>query len=829
MSKIITNHSPLFVCLQETWLPNEESKEISKDFSDYEFLTTSSDMFTDPEDVILQSGPVWHGTAIGWNKSISKYITRLPIISDRFCGVKYKHPSLSAPIITYCAYLPTAGQDDHFAEVLDMLKHDITQNMIENAIVIIGSDSNVSNKSTNRRRRSMEHFLNEFPLNPVLKNEIPTFHHNNMTSESQIDNIFFYIPEKSKVEIRLKNHLCLKNDAANLSSHDVLVGEIILPSPHLEASTSDYSSTYSDFIVKKPKWNQDGLEGYQKDSLMFLQRLTNKYNTVENIPILCELFSKALVLSGENNFETTNPTYKSKKSTLPYFSSAYKAAHTTHQRVFKEWRNAGRPSDLAHPAKQAVLESRRALQRIRRTEENTKSIKLHDDLMTTFETDKNKIYMKLKKSRGENPKTVDIPFIETLAGKFNGTDVLEGFAQNTEILCNTEGDDTFDNDFYKMSIKDNMIIMEISENENIKIPHINLAQLKNILFKKLKLKKACDVFKLTVEHLRNVGDSSLLLIIELLNNIIDNINVLSSPQLNTSIASVVHKGKGKSLFHHKSYRLVRITPLFARLIDEYMRPELIKIVKPVQNCNQYGFTESVSYLLGAVQRHEVEKFCIDMKKTFFGCSLDGDSAFEVVNREIQTRELYCAGERGQYWQASQFSYKNSLTRIKMAGKISRNIEESLGVKQGRNKSSDHYKVYISPLLDTLEKAELGVWIGPINVGVSGVADDVYLMTDRQTKLQELINIAIQYGKMFRITYGASKTKITVVGSEVDVKYFQDIKPWYMDGQHVQVVEDNEHLGQVVSNSHQEQKNIDLKLEKGRRNLCWRYKGRTSFS
>ena len=255
-----------------------------------------------------------------------------------------------------------------------------------------------------------------------------------MTSESQIDNIFFYIPEKSKVEIRLKNHLCLKNDAANLSSHDVLVGEVILPSLHLEASTSDYSSTYSDFIVKKPKWNQDGLEGYQKDSLMFLQRLTNKYNTVENIPILCELFSKALVLSGENNFETTNPTYKSKKSTLPYFSSAYKAAHTTHQRVFKEWRNAGRPSDLAHPAKQAVLESRRALQIIRRTEENTKSIKLHDDLITTFDTDKNKIYMKLKKSRGENPKTIDIPFIETLAGKFYGTDVLEGFAQNTEIL-----------------------------------------------------------------------------------------------------------------------------------------------------------------------------------------------------------------------------------------------------------------------------------------------------------------------------------------------------------------------------------------------------------
>ena len=77
-----------------------------------------------------------------------------------------------------------------------------------------------------------------------------------------------------------------------------------------------------------------------------------------------------------------------------------------------------------------------------------------------------------------------------------------------------------------------------------------------------------------------------------------------------------------------------------------------------------------------------------------------------------------------------------------------------------------------------------------------------------------MNIAVHYGKMYRITYGASKTKVTVVGSEIDVNYFQDVKPWQMDGQVVQVVVDNEHLGQIVSNDNQEQKNVDLKLQKG---------------
>ena len=49
----------------------------------------------------------------------------------------------------------------------------------------------------------------------------------------------------------------------------------------------------------------------------------------------------------------------------------------------------------------------------------------------------------------------------------------------------------------------------------------------------------------------------------------------------------------------------------------------------------------------------------------------------------------------------------------MKGKVSRSITESLGVKQGNIKSSDNYKIYNNPLLDTVDSANLGVWVGPI--------------------------------------------------------------------------------------------------------------------
>ena len=61
-----------------------------------------------------------------------------------------------------------------------------------------------------------------------------------------------------------------------------------------------------------------------------------------------------------------------------------------------------------------------------------------------------------------------------------------------------------------------------------------------------------------------------------------------------------------------------------------------------------------------------------------------------------------SGDKGEYWKASYFSYQDSMSKIKMNGQLSRNIKETLGVKQGHIKSSDHYTAYNGPLLDTLE-------------------------------------------------------------------------------------------------------------------------------
>ena len=102
--------------------------------------------------------------------------------------------------------------------------------------------------------------------------------------------------------------------------------------------------------------------------------------------------------------------------------------------------------------------------------------------------------------------------------------------------------------------------------------------------------------------------------------------------------------------------------------------------------------------------------------------------------------------------------------------------------------------------------------------MSCCADDVLAMSDDQHKLQCLLDIASKTGGMLRIQYGAAKTKIIVSGPDVDQRYYADTKPWVMDSQTVSVVEDNDHLGQIISGQRQLEKNIDNRLKKGRSSL-----------
>ena len=110
----------------------------------------------------------------------------------------------------------------------------------------------------------------------------------------------------------------------------------------------------------------------------------------------------------------------------------------------------------------------------------------------------------------------------------------------------------YDNEFYKLFKSDNSYIFEFKGNDAIKIPEMTLKDLENILNKEMKLRKVCDIYKLTTEHLRFAGEKAKLIILRLLN---ENIYYLTCPQIKMGLSTAAYKGKKKPVTDSTSYRL----------------------------------------------------------------------------------------------------------------------------------------------------------------------------------------------------------------------------------------------------------------------------------
>ena len=440
--------------------------------------------------------------------------------------------------------------------------------------------------------------------------------------------------------------------------------------------------------------------------------------------------------------------------------------------------------------------------------------------MHAHSNDRNKIYSTMKRLRNEPVKNMTNT-LTTPVGTFYGEDVLEGFAADAEHLAkpNDEAGETwYDNTFYKLCKLDNIYIFEFLSTEPLVIPQMKLSDLETILSVRMKAGKSCDLYQVTVEHLRNCGTRAKQQVVNLINRIVQDIYYLSCPQIKIGMGTPLFKGKKKPVTMSNSYRRITVSPIIGAIFDYYVDPIAESTFSPKQSPDQLGFTAGVSYLLAAVARGECQRWALDHKLTCYGISLDGEAAFPSVERDVQIRELYSTGERGDLLAYSKNTYQNTECLMKLKGKLSRKISEKKGNRQGHVRASGHFKVYISPCLESLSNSKLGFNIGPFCITSVCVADDTYVLSDTPSGLQGALGIVSHYGKRYQLKFNAGKTKAVITGSKTDMLFYKDTCPWHLNGDQVAVVDDNEHLGLLVAGLDEEQKNVDENVGKCRKSL-----------
>ena len=674
--------------------------------------------------------------------------------------------------------------------------------------IIIGTDSNCSSKSSSRRQRSWGSFLDSFSLK-IHSTDSPTFHHNNGTSESTID---FFVTSSALAMEKLRQ-FCTLDNPLNLSSHDPIFTRITIEET-IEKKVSKSSGSYTEFKREKIIWEESKLPEYHALAAKALSDASNYWDTPESIPLLITLFSNLLVNCAKMVFKTNTGSKPSPTKS----SKAILQAEKKVIKNFRIWKRSGKPSSRLNKSRLDYTTARSNLQKLRRYEDNLASVKENNFLMHAQFNDRNQVYSRMKKRRGESS-NLSTSVLHTPAGSFYGQDVLEGFATDAEYLGRSnENSAEYDQYFYKLCKLDNLYIFEFKGDDPVDIPPMSLSQLDHILHKRMKTGKSCDIYHLTVEHLRHCGYQAKLHLQDLINRVLKDIYYLTCPQIKLGLASAIHKGKKKPITMANSYRRITVTPILGAIIDYYIDPAAEHIFRQVQSHDQLGFTAGISYLLAALQRGECQRWAVDNKLTCFGVSLDGEAAFPSVERDIQVRELYAAGERGDHLKYSRNTYVNTECHLKKDGELSRKIREEKGNRQGHVRASGHFKSYINPCLNTLNNSRLGFYVGPLCITTVCVADDMYVLTDSPSSLQAALKIVSHYGKQYQLKFNAEKTKITVTGSKIDMEYFKDTHPWHLNGETVSVVENNDHLGLIVSGLDEEQKNVDQNITQCRGSL-----------
>ena len=803
LKSLLQDSIPSLIFLQEIWLPFHEDILLNRECSSYSFKISTPDMFVPNEDKLLRPGPVWHGVALGWHDDISSLVTPLESSCDRFCSIRLNTGNQSLLIISL--YAPTHGKDEEFQECLDHLSEFLMLNISENDHIIIGADSNCSTKSSERRKQAWKIFCESYSLE-IKSGTDPTFHHHNGLSNSLID---VFVVSKN-LKLSLLNQLCTLENPENFSSHDALLFKTEISTKKM--SSGLYKDTYSIFKRERIIWDVEKIPKYQALAGKALKDAEMYWSCPESIPLLCSLYSNLLVTSAKLAFNTqkTNVQLKANKN-----RKLLKAERNL-GKYFKYWKRAGRPG-VNDRLWLKYRQARANFQNIRRGLENMRNIKLNNTLMHCSSHDRNMVYSTLKKLRNGKLKPIT-KILETPVGTYFDDDVLEGFAADAENLGGkTSDNNNFDKDFYNLCKLDNLYIFSFKGPDPVMIPPMKMSELEAIVAS-LKLGKACDFYQMTAEHLKHCGSEALSYILKLINNLIEHIYFLTCPQVKIGLGSALHKGKKKPITLSKSYRRITVTPVIGSILDKYVDPKAESIFRPTQSPDQLGFTAKLNYLMAAVQRGECQRWAIDMKKTCFGISLDGEAAFPSVEREIQVRELYSAGERGNLLQYSRNTYVNTECHIKMDGKLSRKVSEYKGNRQGHARASGHYKVYINPCLLALNQSKLGFNIGPICVTAVSVADDTYLLTETPSSLQAALNLVNYFGKRYRIVFNADKTKLVVTGSKADMEYYRSVSPWTLNNERITVCENNDHLGLVVSGTREEQKNLEANIQECRKSL-----------
>jgi hypothetical protein len=423
----------------------------------------------------------------------------------------------------------------------------------------------------------------------------------------------------------------------------------------------------------------------------------------------------------------------------------------------KAWKDCGKPS-LPHPLALARKEEKRLLRSLSRRAQASNREKAYQRIMQASSDDTKLMHKLIAKQRSSSNQE----FIqELLVDDVRYTDddqILELWRQWFADLATPTDENIYD-PYYKTAVdKDRDLIRELCK--SVSHTHIPFTSSEIIYYiNKLNKKKAADEKGIRAEHFLAADTAISSRIATIFDNIIQQNYI---PQdFYSGILLPLHK-KGKIQNQRDNYRGITISAILGKIFEHVMLAHYEHKVLDAQNSLQSGFTKGASPLHAAVMLTEAICESKGNGQVLYTATLDARKAFDVVHHSSLLRKLYLGGMSDSWWLLKDQLYSGLTTKVKWKENMSKPFQILQGVRQGGIPSATDYKAYINDVLDILEKAELGLYIGDIFCGVPACADDLILLASTALILSCMLYVTMLLERDILSTQQSQKLQFLIV-------------------------------------------------------------------
>jgi hypothetical protein len=161
----------------------------------------------------------------------------------------------------------------------------------------------------------------------------------------------------------------------------------------------------------------------------------------------------------------------------------------------------------------------------------------------------------------------------------------------------------------------------------------------------------------------------------------------------------------------------------------------------------------------------------DKNKELFIALLDITKAYDRVNRELLWGKMSKMGFPGKLITLLQNTYKNPVSIIKFQGVETGELKMNVGLKQGCVMSPNLFSIFISDLGQILEKSNLGITIGTVNISALLFADDLMLSANKNGMV-ELLRLVGEWAERNAVEFAPNKSFMIPIDSVVN-----DTREW----------------------------------------------------